>query len=78
MPQSLFYINELVLNFTCAERFSRPSVEQPRQRLHWATKKIFLRVAKLVRSNLGYIRCAESENEVIFIRLALGFEIFKI
>ena len=31
--------------------------------------------AKLVRSNLGYIRCAKSENEVNFIRLALVFEI---
>ena len=38
-------------------------------------KKKFLRDAKLVRSNLGYIRCAKSDNEVIFIRLALVFEI---
>ena len=36
-------------------------------------KKKFLRVAKLVRSNLEYIRCAESENEVIFYQIGSSF-----
>ena len=45
---------------------------------HSSTKKFFFLFAQDILTVLGYIRCADSENGLIFAELALVFEIYPL
>ena len=51
--------------------------EHAREGLHSSTKKIFL-FAQDISTVLGYIRCADSENGLLFAALALVFEVYPL
>ena len=50
----------------------------PLHKLHSPTKQYFFLFAIDISMVLGYIRCADSENGLIFAELALVFEIYPL